>query len=113
MTKIVVLACFVLALFPEPTRAGPLAPEDNVDKFAHFGLSATLTASALTIGKSQNRFHEVTVPNRLYSSGAVLGLGLYKEFRDLRDGGDPRDSIRDVIADAFGVLVGNLIHWEF
>jgi uncharacterized protein YfiM (DUF2279 family) len=92
---------------------GPSDPEDNVDKFAHFGLSCALTGALVTIGKGQNPDHLVTARNRFLSSSAVISLGLYKELRDLREGGEGRDSARDYVADLVGIAVGNLIHWEF
>lgn len=91
----------------------PLNPEDNVDKFAHFGLSCALTGSVETIGKAFDEEHLVTNKNRFLSSLFVMGVGIYKELRDLREGGEGRDSARDVVADAVGITVGNLIHWEF
>ncbi len=97
----------------ESLALSPLNPEDNVDKFAHFGLSCSLTGSLETFGKGLNEEYKITNKNRLLSSTFVMALGIYKELRDLREGGDGRDSARDVVADAVGIAVGNLIHWEF
>jgi hypothetical protein len=109
-------AILILALLvgSEVAWGDPLRPEDNVDKYAHFGISSTFTASFITIGKGRNRFHEITWTNRALSSSAVLALGVLKEAADLREhSGDRRDSARDLVADAVGIAVGNLIHWEF
>jgi hypothetical protein len=93
--------------------AGPMSPDSQTDKYAHFGLSCVMTASVETIGKGFDEEHHVTATNRFVASSMALAIGAIKEARDMRAGGEPAESRRDVLADLLGIAVGNLIHWEF
>ncbi len=84
-----------------------------MDKYAHFGISTTITAAFETIIKGFHRDHRVSDENRSVSSTLALSIGAIKEYRDFSAGATREECRRDLIADALGVAFGNLLHWEF
>ncbi len=88
-------------------------PERRMDKYAHFGVSATITAAFQTIVKGFHRQHRISDENRSASSTLAFAIGALKEYRDFNAGATREECRSDLVADAMGVAFGNLIHWEF
>lgn len=88
-------------------------PERRQDKYAHFGISATVTATFQTIVKGFHPAHRVSDENRAFTSTLAIAIGALKEYRDMARGSSLNESRHDMTADSLGVIMGNLIHWEF
>ncbi len=82
------------------------------DKLLHFSLSALATSGSIKFGQALNSRHRITYWNRVLSSMMVLGAGYAKEKYDQDQTAQPFDRA-DFEADAWGVLTGNLLQWEF
>ena len=84
----------------------------SVRKMAHVSLSAVGTEAFLKVGQAFNKSHEITFLNRVLSSSLMLGVGLGKEVYDARITGLPINT-RDLGFDAIGILIGNILQYQF
>ena len=82
------------------------------DKVAHFSTSAVLSSGFTKVGQAVDPEHRVTWNNRLVAAGAALALGLAKELSDQSKKGGNLDW-GDLGADTGGVILGQLLQWEF
>jgi hypothetical protein len=84
------------------------------DKVAHFCLSGLGVAASIKIiqGADEPRFR-ITWANRIVSSIIGIGLGYAKETYDARINHTDKIDSSDMEANIYGVLVGNLVQWQY
>ncbi len=103
------LICALFFLSSGKCIAGP----DTLptDKAAHFGLSSVAVEATMKSCQAIEGSPVVSPVCRYGSSGLVLAIGLLKEVSDQKRGG--RFDEQDLVANALGVVTGNLLQWEF
>ncbi len=103
------LICALLVLVSGACIAAP----DTLptDKAAHFGLSSVAVEATMKSCQAIEGSPALSPVCRYGSSGLVLAIGLLKEVSDQKRGG--RFDEQDLVANALGVLTGNLLQWEF
>ncbi len=97
----------ILYLILPATKSFASWPE--TDKAAHFGLSSVAVESLIKTCLAIKP--EPKLNCHLWSSGAVLLLGLAKEQHDQQQG-KAFDS-KDMSANVLGIITGNLLQWQF
>lgn len=81
------------------------------DKAAHFGLSSVAVESTMKVCAHWEGKQEISGFCRGWSSGLVIAAGILKEVSDKNRG--RRFDQQDLVADALGVITGNLLQYNF
>lgn len=81
------------------------------DKAAHFGLSSVATEAAMKSCQAYAQTPEISPWCRGFGSALALSAGILKEALDKKRGHGFDQ--QDLVADALGVLTGNLLQWNF
>ncbi|MBF0442627.1 MAG: hypothetical protein HQK54_12040 [Oligoflexales bacterium] len=102
---------FIITVLFSPSIFGaPWLPLEE-DKAAHLGLSSVGVESFMKICQVYDKDKKIPGWCRIGASTGMIGIGILKEVADKQHGG--KFDTQDLTADIIGVVIGNILQWEF